>query len=223
MKIIPIIMLMVILLSGCIIKQPVQPDDPHYAPINSIYSQPKPLSSGSLYRSEFGFSLFDDRKAHRIGDIITIELNEKTVSKKSAGVSVDKESKLEVGGLFGGKIPTYNGNPITTSFENKREFAGDADADQSNSLNGSISVTVVGRLPNGNLEVRGEKWITLNRGDEYIRISGIIRPEDVSQENTISSTKLANARISYSGTGELAESQSMGWVSRFFNNPLWPF
>jgi len=71
--------------------------------------------------------------------------------------------------------------------------------------------------------VRGEKWITLNRGDEYIRISGIIRPEDVSQENTISSTKLANARISYSGTGELAESQSMGWVSRFFNNPLWPF
>lgn len=209
--------------AGCVIHQPPAPGDPHYAPVTSVDHQPAPISEGSLYRSEFGLSLFDDRKAHRIGDIITIELNERTVSKKSAGVSVDKESTLEVSGELAGQVPTYNGNQVTSSFTNSREFSGDADADQSNSLNGSISVTVVGRLPNGNLEIRGEKWITLNRGDEFIRISGIIRPEDVSQENSVPSTKLANARISYSGTGELAESQSMGWASRFFNNPLWPF
>lgn len=214
---------MLMMTAGCVIHQPPSPGDPHYAPVTSVDHQPAPISEGSLYRSEFGLSLFDDRKAHRIGDIITVELNERTVSKKSAGVSVDKESTLGVSGELAGQVPTFNGNQVNTSFTNSREFSGDADADQSNSLNGSISVTVVGRLPNGNLEIRGEKWITLNRGDEFIRISGIIRPEDVSQENSVPSTKLANARISYSGTGELADSQSMGWASRFFNNPLWPF
>lgn len=209
--------------AGCVIQQPPSPGDPHFAPVATVNRTPEALSSGSLYREEFGLSLFDDRKAHRIGDIITIELNERTVSKKSAGVSIDKESSVDAGGEIFGRVPSFNGYPLTTSVSNNREFSGDADADQSNSLDGSISVTVVGRLPNGNLEVRGEKWITLNRGDEFIRISGIIRPEDISQENTIASTKLANARISYSGTGELAESQSMGWMSRFFNNPLWPF
>lgn len=130
--------------SGCVVQQPPAPGDPHYAPVTSVDHQPEALSPGSLYRSEFGLSLFDDRKAHRIGDIITIELNERTVSKKSAGVSVDKESTLDIGGTLAGKIPTYNGNEITSSFSNGREFSGDADADQSNSLNGSISVTVVG-------------------------------------------------------------------------------
>lgn len=218
-----VVSLMLVMTTGCVIHQPPSPGDPHYAPVTSVDHQPAPISEGSLYRSEFGLSLFDDRKAHRIGDIITVELNERTVSKKSAGVSVDKESTLGVSGELAGQVPTFNGNQVNTSFTNSREFSGDADADQSNSLNGSISVTVVGRLPNGNLEIRGEKWITLNRGDEFIRISGIIRPEDVSQENSVPSTKLANARISYSGTGELADSQSMGWASRFFNNPLWPF
>jgi flagellar L-ring protein FlgH len=70
--------------------------------------------------------------------------------------------------------------------------------------------------------VRGEKWITLNRGDEFIRISGMIRPDDIAPDNTIVSTRLANAKISYSGTGALADSTSMGWLSRFFNSDLWP-
>ncbi|MEJ2444755.1 MAG: flagellar basal body L-ring protein FlgH [Exilibacterium sp.] len=78
-------------------------------------------------------------------------------------------------------------------------------------------------LPSGNLVVRGEKWMTLNRGEEYIRIRGIVRPEDISQSNTVASTKLANAHISYSGTGSLAESQEMGWLARFFNSAYFPF
>ena len=78
-------------------------------------------------------------------------------------------------------------------------------------------------LPNGNLMVRGEKWMTLNNGDEYIRIRGMLRKEDVTLQNTVSSTKLANARISYGGTGDLANSQKMGWLSKFFNSIYWPF
>lgn len=221
-KIITLLAASASLLSGCVIQQPATPGDPHFAPVTTVDNTPTAISSGSLYREEFGLSLFDDRKAHRIGDIISIDLNESTVSKKSAGVAIDKSSGLGISGEVFGKVPTVGGVPITSSFSNDREFSGDADADQSNSLRGSISVTVVGRLPNGNLEVRGEKWITLNRGDEFIRVSGIVRPEDISQENTVPSNKLANARISYSGTGELADSQSMGWFGRFFNNPIWP-
>ena len=78
-------------------------------------------------------------------------------------------------------------------------------------------------LPNGLLVVRGEKWMRLNQGDEYIRLTGLARPEDVLADNTVSSTKLADARISYSGTGALANSNRQGWASRFFNGPLWPF
>lgn len=84
-------------------------------------------------------------------------------------------------------------------------------------------MTVAEVLPNGNLVVRGEKWMTLNRGDEFIRISGIVRPDDISPNNTVVSTRLANAQISYSGTGTLADSQSMGWLARFFNSEYWPF
>jgi hypothetical protein len=87
-------------------------------------------------------------------------------------------------------------------------FAGEASSNQSNSLSGSIAVQVSRVLPNGNLVVQGEKWIELNQGDEYIRLRGIIRPEDVSPTNTIPSTLVADARISYGGTGALNEANT---------------
>ena len=102
------------------------------------------------------------------------------------------------------------------------EFTGDAQANQSNSLNGSISVTVVDVLANQNLVIRGEKWLTLNHGDEYIRLTGIIRPADISPANEIVSTKIANARIQYSGTGSFARSQEKGWLTKFFSSEWWP-
>ncbi len=103
-----------------------------------------------------------------------------------------------------------------------RDFSGDATANQSNSLNGAISVTVVDVLPNSNLVIRGEKWLTLNQGDEYIRLTGIIRPADISPENEIVSTKVANARIQYSGTGSFARAQEKGWLTKFFDSAWWP-
>src|SRR5690606_1207428 len=99
---------------------------------------------------------------------------------------------------------------LNTNIRSDREFTGEAEADQSNRLNGNISVTVVDIYPNGTLVIRGEKWMTLNRGEEFIRLSGLVRPDDVTPENTVLSTRIANARITYSGTGELADSQQMG-------------
>lgn len=217
-------------LNACVIQAPARPDDPSYAPVLGSGSVPPQATGSSLYRPDYSLSLFDDRKAHRIGDIITIVLNERTSSTKSSKVEISKESEVNFaedpngtsGSILGTK-PSWKNLSGLTDIQQDRDFTGEGDADQSNSLQGSIAVTVADVLPNGNLIVRGEKWMTLNRGDEYIRISGLIRPEDVTPDNTIASQKLANARITYSGTGEVADSGIMGWGSRFFNSPLWPF
>ena len=103
------------------------------------------------------------------------------------------------------------------------EFESEAESLQSNSLSGNITVTVTEVLPNGLLVLRGEKWLRLNQGDEYIRLTGLAREEDVSSDNSIVSTKLADARISYSGTGALASSNRQGWASRFSTACCGPF
>ncbi len=116
------------------------------------------------------------------------------------------------------------GNPLSASLNGgTREFESTGDADQSNSLSGNITVSIAEVLPNGVLRVRGEKWLTLNRGDEYIRLSGLVRPEDIAPDNTVQSTRLADARISYSGTGEVHDANAMGWLAKFFISPIWPF
>ena len=224
MKFIAAFTFAVLALSGCATGPKPQPGDPYYAPTVSAQVKQPTQTNGSLYQASQSMTLFTDTKARNIGDIITIVLNERTASSKSSGVNVTKASStsLPAGTIFG-TTPTLNGVPFDTSINQDRDFNGDAGADQSNSLSGSIAVTVADVLPNGNLIVRGEKWMTLNRGDEFIRISGILRPEDISPQNTVASTRLANAQISYSGTGELASSQNMGWMSKFFNSGYWPF
>jgi len=222
------------ILSACATTEPIKPDDPSYAPVVKP-SVPKPrLQEGSLYNQNHSIALFGNTNSHSIGDIITINLDERTVSSKSSAVGIDKESDISLLEGAGGNstilgkslaksLPIVGDIAIPLNAAQSRAFAGDASADQSNRLQGNISVTITDILPNGNLIVRGEKWLTLNRGEEFIRISGILRPEDVTLQNTVVSTKLANARIAYSGTGELANSQQQGWLQRFFNSTYWPF
>lgn len=215
-----------LVLCGCMTNEKPHAGDPYYAPTISAAQAMPQRTDGSLYQDSYGLALFNDRKAHFVGDIITIKLSENTVSKKSATVNVKKDNatKFNSGdGTLLGSDPTLKGLSLATNIAQNRNFNGDAGADQSNSLQGNITVTVAEIMPNGNLIVRGEKWMTLNRGDEFIRISGIVRPDDVAPDNTVLSTRLANAKISYSGTGTLAESQNMGWLSKFFNSGWWPF
>jgi len=103
----------------------------------------------------------------------------------------------------------------------ERAFDGKASSDQSNSLSGSISVTVSEVLPNGILRIQGEKWLRLNQGDEYIRLTGLVRPQDIGTDNTIPSSKVADARIAYGGTGDFDDVNRQGWLSRFFNSEWW--
>ena len=111
---------------------------------------------------------------------------------------------------------------MSNTIDAERTFAGSGDSAQSNSLSGEIAVTVSDILPNGNLLIRGEKIIGLNQGSEFIRLSGIVRPQDISTENVILSRKIANARIYYGGGGVVAESNTKGWLTRFFDSPMFP-
>ena len=110
---------------------------------------------------------------------------------------------------------------IGTSLNNERDFKTRADADQSNSLAGSITVSVTEVLPNGVLRIRGEKWLSLTNGEEYIRLTGLVRPRDIQPDNSVASNRIADARIAYGGTGDFDQANQMGWLARFFNSEWW--
>ncbi|EOW0945200.1 flagellar basal body L-ring protein FlgH [Pseudomonas aeruginosa] len=216
-------------LGGCV-SPPPKPNDPYYAPVLPRTPLPAAQNNGAIYQAGFEQNLYDDRKAFRVGDIITITLNEKTLASKKANSDIQKDSKTKMGltSLFGSGMTTNNpigGGDLSLSAEygGSRDAKGDSQAGQSNSLTGSITVTVAEVLPNGILSVRGEKWMTLNTGNELVRIAGLVRADDIATDNTVSSTRVADARITYSGTGAFADASQPGWLDRFFLSPLWPF
>ena len=210
---------------GCAQTRIIVQPDPQYAPVDLTTMAFKPEPNGSIFQTGRPVRLFEDNKAYRIGDVLSVTLLESTNASKSAETTTEKDDEAEIGvsAIFGSTGPTVNGNLVLNSeFDAEREFSGKGDSAQSNSLEGEIAVTVVDVLPSGNLVVRGEKIIGLNQGSEFIRISGLVRLQDVSTNNTVVSTKLANSRIFYGGGGTIAESNTKGWLSRFFDSPVFP-
>ncbi len=216
-----IAVLPLLMLHGCALDAfDPKPDDPAYAPALPEESYTDVVPNGSIY-SLYNNSngLYTDTKAHRVGDIISVTLEESTSAKKSADTDISSNNSMNLGAVsVGGKTLKLKGRDTSASFSNTDKFEGEGSANQSNSLKGSISVSVVRVFANGNLQVRGEKWLMLNNGDEYVRVTGIIRPEDISSDNSVSSQRIADARIQYGGTGDLANSNKRGWLSRFFNS-----
>lgn len=198
-----------------------------FAPTMPVVVAPSQASPGAIYRTQSGngLVLFADTKAVNVGDLLTVALVEKTVASSKATTSVTKSSNLEMSApTLLGQSPQLNGRPLFDANASAgREFSGNGDSAQSNRLEGSVTVTVAERLPNGNLVIRGQKQLRLNQGDEYIWIQGIVRPADISPDNTVLSSRIADARIAYSGRGALAKSNVMGWLSRFFQSSVFPF
>ncbi len=193
-------------------------DSSLYEPLQLDYSAP-PTTRGGLFRSGYSGSLIGDKRAVRVGDILTVVLDESTQSSKSAGTSFGKTSSAAIG------IPTVLGKTyerLESSAEAERDFNGSARSSQQNTLRGSIAVTVHQVLPNGTLLIKGEKALRLNQGDEFIRLVGLVRMDDINRANQVSSQNVANARISYAGRGVLNDSNSAGWLTRFFTHPLFP-
>ncbi|MDB1123283.1 flagellar basal body L-ring protein FlgH [Vibrio algarum] len=196
--------------------------DPAWAPIHPTHKpEHYAAATGSLFNTGFATNLYDDSKPHGIGDIVTVMMEEQTKAAKSADADLSKSNDSTMDPLsVGGQPLTIGDYNFSYEMSNDNNFSGEATANQSNSLSGSITVEVIEVLANGNLVIRGEKWLTLNAGDEYIRLSGTIRPDDISFDNTIASNRISNARIRYSGTGTQQDMQEPGFLARFFNVSL---
>ena len=212
-----------LVVAGCVNKAP-KPDNPYYAPVQMpSFETPKPIN-GAIYHASTSRDIYSDGRAHRVGDIITINLAETTQSSKQSSTSIDKSSDLNlpVPNVLGQPL-TLGGRELSAGFSSDNGFEGDSSSNMRNQLSGNITVTVQEIYPNGVMLVRGEKWLTLNQGDEYIRVSGLVRPQDINADNSLDSTRLADARITYSGTGATADANVMGWLGRFFISALMPF
>ncbi|MGR9014140.1 MAG: flagellar basal body L-ring protein FlgH [Gammaproteobacteria bacterium] len=217
-----IVAVMLLLLEAC---TPIPARDPAFAPVAPADLRPPVQSSGSIYQAGYDMRLFEDHTAKRVGDILTITLQEQTQAKKADDLKTQKDTSMSVTAptLFGMAAKVLTGNDVETKLASTKAYTGKGAADQSNSLTGNISVTVVEVLPNGNLSVRGEKRVTLNQGDEFIRLSGIVRPVDINASNIISSDKVADVTIMYVGEGALADASKMGWLARIVQSPWFPF
>jgi flagellar L-ring protein FlgH len=184
-----------------------------------------PEANGAIYQAGRDRPLFENSVARRVGDTVTVNLQESTAAQKSSSTTTSKTTNIDMPSpTIGGGLVTIDGKQILNmDIENSRKFDGAGDSQLSNKLQGFITVTVAKRLPNGNLLVRGQKWIGINQGREFIRIQGVIRPVDILPDNSIPSYKVADASISYGGQGALADANRPGFLSRFFNsrwNPL---
>ena len=208
-------------LAGCRTAPPPKQDDG----LSWAQEPVPPAANGAIYQTGREVALFENPIAHRVGDIVTIVLAESTAAQKSATTTTQKASTATLPSpTILGKPVTVHGTPIlSNNLADSTKFDGEGASAESNSLTGYVTVTVAKVLPNGNLYVKGEKWIGINQGKEYVRLAGVIRPIDLAPDNSISSSKVANAQISYGGKGALNDVNAAGWLQRFFNSPWTPF
>jgi len=221
------LLILVFILPGCAMMDNMAKPrhDVEYAPANPISYQVPQSQNGSIYQAGYEVSLFEDIRARRIGDILVINLVEKTDAKKEADTDIKKDSSTNIAAptVLGMLDPSLKGLNLNSSLNSTNDFAGETESTQKNSLSGSITVSVIDVLPNGYLRIRGEKRVRLNQGNEYIRVSGLIRPTDINPDNSVESTKIADATIMYTGEGALADANKIGWLARFFISAVFPF
>jgi len=219
------LVLIIFILSGLVGCEVLPKRDPAFAPVQAVDLRPPQQSNGAIYQSGYDMRLFEDHTARRIGDILTVQLDEDTKAKKKSDLDASKKTSISVTApnIMGMDPSMIFGKDLSATLASEHDFEGEGEANQSNSLTGDISVTVVDVFPNGNLRIRGEKRVTLNDGSEYVRLSGIVRPIDIDASNTISSSKVADATIMYTGDGSVANASKMGWFAKFFLHPIFPF
>lgn len=202
----------------------IKPGDKAWQATPPVLVNPAAATPGAIFQAGRGANLFVDHRANQVGDIVTINLVEKTDASKQSTTTTAKESSVAIptGNLLGGPVTFKGRDLLDTSISSNQDFKGQGASSQSNRLSGSITVTVAEVLANGNLRVQGEKWVTLNQGEEFIRVAGTIRPVDVGPDNSVPSWKVADARITYSGKGMLNDANAMGWLGRLFQSVLAP-
>ena len=205
------------LLSGCAAIQTTPPSAVH----QPMSVRPEAMATalpanGAIYQTVQARPLFEDRRARRIGDTITINLVERNTAQKSANANATRNGNMSAGIGPINRLPLSGLNGLELEADAESDFNGKGAAAANNVFNGTITVTVIDVYPNGNLLVSGEKMVAINQGNEFIRFSGVINPNNVTAANTVQSTQVADARIEYRGSGFIDESNTMGWLQRFF-------
>jgi flagellar L-ring protein precursor FlgH len=207
-----------LLMSGCAHFTPHEPPRLEATPLPPIAAVHKG-QAGGVYAPETPWTLVSDTRAFRPGDALTVTLDEVTQASKSADTNLQKTNTVTM------KPLTVAGKSLKTdiALSADRTFNGVAASTQQNALTGSITVVVQDVLPNGMLRISGEKSLRLNQGEEFIRVVGYVRSADIDTDNRVSSERIANAGITYSGRGILNDANQPGWLAKFFTGPYMPF
>ncbi|OIP46931.1 MAG: flagellar biosynthesis protein FlgH [Deltaproteobacteria bacterium CG_4_10_14_3_um_filter_60_8] len=227
---------LLILLSGCLTTGPkaVTPEaagglPPRYAmpEVGSREAVPRP---GAIYAAGNALDLYSDRRAHRVGDILLVNIVETSSGTKKATTKTQHDSSLTGGlsALFGvEKWLSDNNSRFTPSATNlsaglKNDFSGSGETKDNSTVTATLSARVTEVTLEGNLMIRGYREVRLNNENQFIIVSGLVRPEDVSKDNSVLSSHIADARIEYSGTGIVSDQQQPGWLARGLSL-IWPF
>lgn len=214
------LLVVALVLGGC--AHPLSPARDPWPGVATVPEPPAAQANGAVFQQQRGFvSLFEDRRARRVGDIITIVLNEQVSASKNAASDANRTSagSLELEQLPDGLDELAK---LMLDLSGDQQFSGGGSSRANNTFTGTITVSVQQVLANGNLRVAGEKQIAINSGTEYIRFSGVVNPRTISGQSTVPSTQVADARIHYTGDGYISEAQRMGWLQRFFLN-VYPY
>lgn len=205
------IVLLAVSLTGCvsILNPPVI-----YPPVMPVDIPPPPKRLGTIYQAGYEVLLYEDRIARRMGDILTVRLEESTQGEYRAKSKLDKKT------LNNYPLPILFGQPVpglTINTNTQQTLDGIGNSNQSAILRGTISVTVTRVLSNHNLVIQGETWVTINQGQEYIQLTGIVRPEDIRPDNSISSQRVAGAQIKYGARGQAGYATRGGLFTQLLN------
>lgn len=212
-------MIALLFLAGCRVSNPLADQ---VAPIPPTFAAPPvpAAPTGSIFMDaeragQSRLLLAEDRRAHQVGDLLTVLLVERLHAEKSNAQDSSRSSSRSMD--LPDAVPFSKIPEGLFSGGSSNSFSGTGSTRQTNRLSGEITVTVVRVLPNGALMVAGDRRIALTRGEEQMQLTGIVRPEDIGPDNRIASTRVADARLRYSGTGEVAAQARQGWLSRFFD------
>ncbi len=190
-------------------KKPVE----DFAPAFPVEA-PAPATPGAIFSAGYA-PLTSGARASQVGDVLTVVLVERMQATKSNSAKTGRDGSLGLTPPTTGPLALFKSSDVNMG--GNSSFTGKGEAEQSNALSGEMSVTVMAVRANGTMLVRGEKALTLNRGDEHVRLSGIVRAADIGPDNRVPSTRIADARIAYTGKGEIARASRQGWLQRFFS------
>jgi flagellar L-ring protein precursor FlgH len=194
------------------------------------YPKPTPPQPGSLYSPDRPTCIFADLRARDVGDIITVKVSETARASRKASTKANRDSSVEAGvenflgiaeSFLANNSANLDGSTLVKGSA-ATKFKGDGETSGESTMTASISMRVTQVLPNGNLAISGSRRVKINNEDQVIVLSGVVRPADVSPDNVVLSSKVADARIEYYGRGVVADKQSPGWLMRAVDW-VWPF